>query len=289
MSRKSAAITMPASCKLAFLTLVILMVAAMSCDSSTGDEATQAPAAQPTSPPAPTAAAAPTPQPAAASQPTATPRPAAAPAPQPADTPQPATAVPQPTTVPTAAPAAPAPSTAMGETSGIDPSKYIGSCDGLDYDAQKAKLIELGNEVFAGFTSHDSEMTKLHNPPDARDRRQGGIWLVIEFNGDDQGDVPQKKAMLDAVMRDAFETFYRAGCADLQEVHLAARMVALGAGVIGPMTQTLAVVYKTSLKPDVASTIDWDNKENLDFNEIWRTLQLHTRWRRALQEAQESG
>ena len=202
------------------------------------------------------------------------------------------TTAPSPTTVPTSAPVATktvstAPSTLpMGISSGIDGSEYIGSCEGLDLQNQKTKLIEIGNEIFAGSTAHDPQMLKLHNPPDARDRRRGGgIWLVIEFNGDEQQDIIAKKAMLDVIMRDALEAFYRAGCADLFEVHISARMIALGAGVIGPMTQTLAAVFKTSLKKEVASTVDWDNKENLDFNEIWKTLILHTRWRKAIQEA----
>ena len=202
------------------------------------------------------------------------------------------TTAPSPTTVPTSAPAitkavSTAPSTSpVGVSSGIDGSEYIGSCEGLDLESQKNKLIEIGNEIFAGSTAHDPQMLKLHNPPDARDRRRGGgIWLIIEFNGDEQQDIIAKKAMLDVIMRDALEAFYRAGCADLFEVHISARMIALGAGVIGPMTQTLAAVFKTSLKKEVASTVDWDNKETLDFNEIWKTLILHTRWRKAIKEA----
>ena len=250
---------------LVLLALAVIAVAAMSCGSSTEEESKPAeqPVAKPTAAPA---VSAPTPQ--AQARPTVAAQPTAAPT---------ATATAEPT----------GPIVLTAETSGFDPSKYIGTCEGLDYDAQKAKLIEIGDEIFAGMTEHDPEMEKLHNPPDARDRRQGGIWLVLEINGDERANVPQKKARLDVQMRDAFEAFYRAGCADLQEVHIASRMVALGAGVIGPMTQTLAAVFKTRLKPDVAATIDWDNKEDLDFNEIWDTMLLHTRWRKALKEFEE--
>jgi hypothetical protein len=254
---------------LLFLALSVLTVAAVSCGSSTEEEVKEQPAAKPaTEPTAAAAVSAPTPQAQPKTEATTPAQPTAAP-----------------TATPTPEPSGPIVLTA--ETSGFDPAKYVGTCEGLDYDAQKARLIDIGNEIFAGVTEHDPEMTKLHNPPDARDRRQGGIWLVIEFNGDERANVPQKKARLDVQMRDAFEAFYRAGCADLQEVHIAVRMVALGAGVIGPMTQTLAAVFKTKLKPDVAETIDWDNKDNLDFNEIWDTMLLHTRWRKALREYQE--
>jgi hypothetical protein len=251
---------------LLLLALSVLAVAAVSCGSSTEEEVKEQPATKPT---AAVAVSAPTPQ-------TETKAKVAA---QPTEAP--------PTATPAVAPEGPI--VLQAETSGIDPSKYIGTCEGLEYEAQKARLIDIGNEIFAGVTEHDPEMTKLHNPPDARDRRQGGIWLVVEFNGDERANVPQKKARLDVQMRDAFESFYRAGCADLQEVHIAVRMVALGAGVIGPMTQTLASVFKTKLKPDVAETIDWDNKDNLDFNEIWDTLLLSPTWKSELKEAQGGG
>ena len=251
---------------LALLAVAVVAVMATSCGSSTEEAAEEQPAA--TKPTAAAAVSAPTPQAQPKSEATAPAQPTAAPT---------ATAIPEPT----------GSIVLQAETSGIDPSKYFGTCEGLEYEAQKARLIDIGNELFAGVTEHDPEMTKLHNPADARDRRQGGIWLVIEFNGDERGNVPQKKARLDVQMRDAFEAIYRAGCTDLQEVHISARMVALGAGVIGPMTQTLAAVFKTRMKPDVATTVDWDNKEELDFNEIWDTMLLHTRWRKALQEYEE--
>ncbi len=48
-----------------------------------------------------------------------------------------------------------------------------------------------------------------------------------------------------------------------------------------------AQVIKTRLTRDVAETIDWANKESLDFAEIWNTLLVNPVWRRALKEAQE--
>lgn len=168
--------------------------------------------------------------------------------------------------------------------SGIDSSKYAGSCEGLAIEDQKATLVRIGNEIFDGSTTHEAELAKLHYAPDARDRRQGGILLSIEFNGDEQNTVHQKKFALDTVMRDAFEAFYGANCADLQEVNLAARLVVIGAGENGPMMYSLAVVYKTSLKREVADTVEWAGKDDLDFNEVWRTLLLNTRWNRELRE-----
>jgi hypothetical protein len=255
---------------LVFLALAAIAVGAMSCGGSSTEEESTPALQQPVATPTTAAAAAVPPTPLPAARPTPAPQPTAEP-------------------TATATPEATGPIVLQAETSGFDPAKYVGTCEGLDYDGQKAKLIEIGDEIFAGMTEHDPEMSKLHNPPDARDRRQGGIWLVIEFNGDERPNVPQKKARLDVQMRDAFEAFYRAGCTDLQEVHISARMVALGAGVIGPMTQTLAAVFKTRMKPDVATTVDWDNKEELDFNEIWDTLLLSPTWKTELKEAQGGG
>ena len=168
--------------------------------------------------------------------------------------------------------------------SGIDALQYAGSCEGLATEDQKVTLVKIGDEVFGGDTVHDASLTRLHYAPDARDRRQGGILLAIEFNGDEYDTVHQKKFALDTVMRDAFEAFYSANCADLQEINLGARLIVIGAGENGPMMYSLAVVYKTSLKRDVADKVDWTDKDNLDFNEIWRTLLLNTRWNRELRE-----
>lgn len=49
------------------------------------------------------------------------------------------------------------------------------------------------------------------------------------------------------------------------------------------------VVFKTKLVRDVADTIDWANKESLDFNEIWDTLLLNPRWREELKDLEDGG
>ena len=168
-------------------------------------------------------------------------------------------------------------------SSGLDSSRYIGVCKDLDLDGQKAKLKEIVEELFPGFTEHDGELVKLQHPPDIRDRRRGGGFLInIIINGDERETVPEKKALLDAVFRDALEAVYRAECSELKEATIIARMNAIGAGENGPMTITMAGVFKVGLKVEQASSIDWGNKENLDFNTVWETLILHTRWRKEL-------
>ena len=66
---------------------------------------------------------------------------------------------------------------------------------GLSIDGQKAILVAIVNRQLAGTTAHDNEMARLGIEPDPRDHRQGGIWMVMEFNGDELPSVAAKKAM----------------------------------------------------------------------------------------------
>jgi hypothetical protein len=175
----------------------------------------------------------------------------------------------------------PAASPTVSESSLVDATECV---PGLPIGEQKKILVRITNKQFSGVTAHDSEMTRLHYDPDARDRRQGGIWVVVEFNGDELETVVEKKAALDAEMQDAYEVLYSAGCEDLAQVDLTARMMAVAIGGIeGGVVQSLAAVYKTRLTREAADTIDWSNKDSLDFNEIWETLLLNVRWKKELE------
>jgi len=150
---------------------------------------------------------------------------------------------------------------------------------GMSADEQKKVLVDIGEQLFGGATAHDGEMTRLHYAPDARDRRQGGVWVVIEYNGDEAATVAGKKAGIEAHMREAYEIFFNAGCDELAQVDIGARMIATGAGVIGPMAQTLAVVFKTRMQTEDAVAINWADKDTIDFSQVWNELLLNTRWR----------
>ena len=150
---------------------------------------------------------------------------------------------------------------------------------GMSADEQKKVLVDIGEQLFDGATAHDGETERLHYAPDARDRRQGGVWVVIEYNGDEAGTVAEKKAGIESHMRDAYEMFFNAGCDELTQVDIGARMVATGAGVIGPMAQTLAVVFKTRMQSEDAAAINWADKDTIDFSQVWNELLLNTRWR----------
>jgi hypothetical protein len=42
-------------------------------------------------------------------------------------------------------------------------------------------------------------------------------------------------------------------------------------------------VFRTKLRREVADTVDWTNKEDLDFNQIWETIILNVRWKSELE------
>ena len=251
------------------LTLVAVLGAACGGDTEDAPAAAQPTSAASTEDSAPTATATvaatavPTPESSAAIAVVATPTTSATTAPEP-------TAEPEEVVAPVSYTARPL-------------SEVATSCTtGMSTDEQKKVLIEIGEQLFDGATAHDEEIERLHYAPDARDRRQGGIWVVIEYNGDEADGVARKKAGLEAQMRDAYDAFFNAGCDELTQVDIGARMVATGAGVIGPMAQTLAVVYKTRMQRDDADGVDWANKDSIDFNQVWDELLLNTRWRNEL-------
>ena len=67
---------------------------------------------------------------------------------------------------------------------------------GLAIADQKAVLVAIVKEQLSGTTSHDSEMPHLEIDPDPRDHRQGGIWIVMEFNGDEFDSVEGRPVLL---------------------------------------------------------------------------------------------
>ena len=149
---------------------------------------------------------------------------------------------------------------------------------GLSIDDQKAVLVAIVNRQLGGTTEHDDELGRLEIEPDARDHRQGGIWMVMEFNGDEFPSVAAKEAAMDREMRDIYEALYTADCEDLREVHISGRAKA----VDGRVGIAHAIVFKTKLVRDRAVDVDWAGREALDFNEIWDTMLLNVRWHREL-------
>jgi hypothetical protein len=140
-------------------------------------------------------------------------------------------------------------------------------------------------------TSHGDLLPRIPIPPDALDRRRGGIWVVVEFNGDEYDTVAEKKASLGIQMRDSYEALFTAGRDDLAQVDANARIMIISAAVDegGHSSLRLVNAFKTSLKREVADTADWSAKESLDFNEIWDVLLLNVKWRRELQELEQGG
>ena len=159
-----------------------------------------------------------------------------------------------------------------------------GCVPGSSTDVQKAKLIEIGSAMFPGTTN--KERRRLQFDPQARNHRQGGLWLVVEFNGDELESVVMKKAALDGQMRDAYDALFNSGCDELVQVDLTGIHEAVTTREVGNSVVTPVVVFKTRLTLDVAEGVDWANKQDLNFNEIWNQLLINPRWRKELREAE---
>jgi len=191
------------------------------------------------------------------------------------DTDEPATPVPD--------AAAAAPTTSV---SGSDvPAAALECGPGQSNAEQKAVLVAIASDYFAGVTVE--EIPRLFYTPDARDRRQGGIWVTLEFVVNDSDIIAEKKADMDIQMRDAYERLYTAGCDDLAQVDLSGRAMTLGSqvGRGGGALKSPVVVFKTKLEKGEADAIDWSDKESLDFNDIWDEVLLNPRWREELDGA----
>ena len=159
----------------------------------------------------------------------------------------------------------------------------IGCAPGDSIDVQKTKMLDILTAQFSGKTAEGRP--RLQFGPDSRDHRQGGIWMVLEFNGDELETVPPRKAALDRQMRDAYEALFTAGCEDLAQADLASYQNALvKVSTMGETKPLPSIVFKTRLKRDIADTVVWADKESLDFDEIWDVLLLNPRWRDELRE-----
>jgi hypothetical protein len=150
-------------------------------------------------------------------------------------------------------------------------------------EEQKVQLVAIAKELFALNTLEGGNRLKFD--PDARDHRSGGIWLTLEFLGNEQGTVTQKKAALDNQMRDAYDALFNSGCDQLAWVDLTGIQRAIVK--VGQMGETIPVpapVFKTRLKRAEADSVNWANKGALDFNQIWDELLLNIRWRDAIRK-----
>ena len=264
------------------IALLLAVLAVAACSSDTDDDGTNAATDQP-------AAAAPTVavQATAATEPAATSEASAAPTSTTAPDTTAAAADPTATTAPAPEPKA----TVAAVVPAVDLPPTVSSircAAGLSLEEQKVQLVAIAKELFAGETTEGEGRLKFD--PDARDQRSGGIWVTLEFLGNERGTVTQKKAALDSQMRDAFDALFNSGCDQLAWVDLTAIPRAIvKVGQMGETTPVPAPVFKTRLKRADADSIDWANKNALNFNDIWDELLLNIRWRDTLREEAEAG
>ena len=155
----------------------------------------------------------------------------------------------------------------------------------VTYDQQKELLSTLVNEWYSG--QNNLELPRLKLPPDVRDNRRGGILIHIEINGDEYDSYTLRKAELDRLMRDTYEVIYGTGY-EVTEVAITAIMTGTIRRVVGGIAEGRIQAFRSRLRGDAAATVDWANKEAIDFNEIWDTVLLNTIWKREL-EAEAGG
>jgi uncharacterized protein YceK len=161
-----------------------------------------------------------------------------------------------------------------------------GCAPGASTDEQKERLKAIAAAMFPGITN--KERPRLMFEPEARDHRQGGIWIVAEFNGDELETVVMRKAALDRQMRDTYDALFNSGCDELFWVDLTGIQEAVTTREIGNSVVTPVVVFKTRMTRTVADDVDWASKEDLDFNDIWKELLINPRWRTELREAESA-
>ena len=83
-------------------------------------------------------------------------------------------------------------------------------------------------------------------------------------------------------MRDAYETLFTSGL-DVEDAFIGARafMIVAGGRARDPSVSIEAwpVVYKTWMLKEAADQVDWENKESVDFDEVWEVLIVHRKYR----------
>ena len=153
---------------------------------------------------------------------------------------------------------------------------------GSSIEEQKATLAATANAQFQGNTKEN--LPRLPYGADVRDHRQGGLWVVVEFRGDELKTIAERKAALDRQMADAYAAVFGAGCEDLKWVDLSGLQKAIAkVGMMGDPAMPQVPVFKTRMTVDEAKDVDWDDRHSLDFSEIWKELLLNPRWREELQ------
>ena len=201
---------------------------------------------------------------------------------QPASAPTPAAATSAAAADPTQAPAVETPTAAEPTSTPLPPPPPSNLAAELPTDPNFPELSQIVIVHLTGM--NNIERPRLNLPPDIRDdQRRGGIVINIEFNGDEYDTTTQKKAELDKIMRDTYEVLFTSGH-EVAEVTMTAIMIGAIRRVVGGTADGPIAVYKTRLKKDDAEAVDWPDKENIDFNEVWDTLILNPAWKRDLQE-----
>ena len=191
------------------------------------------------------------------------------------------------TPVPTSTPAAASVQPTAAPQPGAAVADVAPCAPGASIEEQKATLAAAANAQFQGNTKEN--LPRLPFGANVRDHRQGGLWVVVEFRGDELETIADRKAALDRQMIDAYEAIFGAGCEDLKWVDLSGLQRAIvKVGMMGDPASPQVPVFKTRMTAEEAEEVDWDNRHSLDFSEIWKELLLNPRWRDELKGSERN-
>ena len=95
----------------------------------------------------------------------------------------------------------------------------------------------------------------------------GKYSIVIDFNANDAETPDLRNRGIEVQMVDGFELLYRADLS-VSDATISARFPVKGFSSDG-------VVYTTRLTAEVADTIDWDRKAEIDFTALWEVVFQH--------------
>ena len=156
-----------------------------------------------------------------------------------------------------------------------EPATSTGGTPDLD---PKAQLTALMQEVYLGKAGNKDRLVYLRVDEDP----EGGYRVAIEFNADDLGSVESNRVAMDARMRDAYAALFASGL-DVKDAFMSARArMITGRGreePTGGSGYSYPVVYKTWMSREIAETVDWESKSEIDFNDVWKVLILNHAFR----------
>ena len=98
---------------------------------------------------------------------------------------------------------------------------------------------------------------------------------------DEFGSIEENKRAMAERMRDVYAVLFTSGL-DLEDAFIGARVWMDSPGWADTwegVPDMWPVVYKTWMSKEAADQLDWENKEAIDFDEVWKVVKIHHTYR----------